>query len=584
MLELTTFQHIFSQSYLYLFTVILASAASLTSLTYGFYKFISSVHSYVFSPCFEVRPPWQVRKVFNFRMHSKPIQAHMKTLQLWIITSNSKSLSVFMSQRKNPTTQEKFCQSVLLELLDKNRSKDLQKLLDFLHSDLTDCQPLAEALAYIILVALDIDMDSSTCALDAMTRLLCTSRDSLIFDFVLMGLKDDHTQSLGVTTTNYSGYDQYKSFLQSPTPTMNKIELFFYKAPVIKYLVSSCKIFKDVDITPTMFRCLLERVRNEIQLMKADFLKIPTLPAISQDVLVYNPHRNKGFKVTPMNISFFYMGSYKSLYTNLETRLNQLKSGLDFSIRLQDCKPISSSPLISPYLSQIKDIYRSTISLFRNQEQTLFQFEQAFVISQICQNDIISTDCVKRKFSSLAYDAKGDKYIEQKDFQKLKTVVDRNLQLTINLEKAFKMSLESNCWNLKFKELCQSRIDEVKKVCEEHIKMCGELIALEIKLRPSFDDVTNCLKKQKEAVTKEEETAAIEVYIKAFDVFDKFLKDHDMTLDTFEGRKIKPIQKRDDTESMTTTKKIIQGMVNFVSDNLYKCKENNKKHVKTLGG
>lgn len=512
-------------------------------------------------------------------MHSKLIQAHMKTIQLWNITSNSKNLSVFMSQRKNPTTQEKFCQSVLLELLDKNRSKDLQKMLDFLHGDLTDCQPLAEALAYIILVALNICMDS-TCALDAMTRLLCTSPDSLIFDFVLVELKKDHTQSLGVTTTNYSGYDQYKSFLQSPTPTMYKIELFFHKIPVIKYLVSRCKIFKDTDITTTMFQCLLERVKNETQLMKADFLKIPTLPAISQDVLVYNPHRNSEFKVTPMNISFFYMGSYKSLYTNLETRLNQLKSGVDFSIKLQKCKSISSSPLISPYLSQIKDMYRSTILLFRNQEQTLFQFEQAFVISQMCQNDIISTDYVKRKFSSLAYDAKN-KYVKQDDLKELKAVVDRNLQLTLNLEKAFKMSFESNSWNFKFKDWCQSRIDEVKKVCEEHIVMCGELCAFEMKLKPSFDNVTNCLKNQKKAVTEVEKTAAIKDYSEAFYVFDKFLKEQNMTLDTFEGRKIVPIQKKNDTVSMATTKKIIQGMVNFVSDKLYRCKENNKKCVRT---
>lgn len=423
---------------------------------------MSKAVAYATRPHFEVNPPWQVKKAQRFKLYGPLFQQHIRTIQLWLHSSGSENLSVFASQRKTHTRKQHFCQSLLIELLDRDQSQRIKSMLDSLRND--SKLEFAEALSYVIMIALEIPV-TNTSTLEIFKNILYRSSDSLFFDFILMHLTD-HTRSLAVNTSGFTNFDRYKSILKSPTPRMNLLDRLSSRLPVGKHLFASYKIFKPNDIMPALLRCFVQRTAAETDRIRDEFLRIPFLAPLDPEILACsNNYDPTTFKVTPMNISDSYMRSYRDHYTNFQTHLGQLESGLDLCAHLQDSKPIASSPLISPHLTKMKQMYLLIFKLFRREERKLFQFERAFTVAKMCSHDIIGVRDMMQQFSKLAFIGR-ERSIERHELNNLERIVDKNMQLVSNLEKAFELSSSSVCPTLE--PLCQESILKAKKECGEY--------------------------------------------------------------------------------------------------------------------
>ncbi|KAG2234782.1 hypothetical protein INT48_000131 [Thamnidium elegans] len=541
-------------------TLTVASMFLISGLYYG----LNLTAAYVNRPRFQVHPTWQVRKVYRYKHYDQLIQQHTRTIQMWLVHSGSENLSAFESQRKVPTGEQNFCRSILVQLLEPDQSRDIKDLLHFLREDNKESQNLAEALAYVVLVALEIPMTYAG-TLEAFKTVLCKSSDSLLFDFILVSLKN-HDTDLAIKASRDLEFDQYTSFLESTAPCMNRLDVLFSKLPVFNYLFASYKIFKETDITPTLFRCFVQRIKIETDRIRAGYAEIPFLAPVDAAVIACNKNNYdpKKFKVTPMNISYTYMRSYKTHYTSLQTQLGQLKYGLDFCKDLQDRKSIASSPLISPQLVKIKQMYLSTFKLYRKEEETLFQFEKAFVVARLCSNDIICVEDMCLQFSEMAFIGR-DRFIERHEMDKLNKVVDKNMQLILNLEKAFELSRSGACAT--FEQLCLSRMDDIRNECREYVVMYNKMRDVWDSLEPIIASIKGCLKLTELESKKES-------YVIALSGFSIFLYDNNMEiLQPFKSWCIVPIQDENDSKYQIITKKIIQGMVEFVSKHLYEIKK-----------
>lgn len=516
---------------------------------------MSKAVAYAIRPRFEVNPPWQVKKVQHFKLYDPLFQQHIRTIQLWLHSSGSENISVFVSQRKTHTCKQHFCQSLLIELLNRDQSQRIRNVLDSLRND--SKLEFAEALSYVIMIALEIPVTNAS-TLEIFKNILYRSSDSFFFDFILVHLTD-HTRSLAVNTSGFTGFDQYKSFLKSPTPRMNLLDKLSSKLPVGKHLFASYKIFKPNDITPALLRCFVQRTATETDRIRADFLSIPSLAPLDPEILdCSNNYDPTTFKVTPMNVSDSYMRSYRAHYTNLQTQLAQLESGLDLCAHLQDSKPIASSPLISPHLTKMKQMYLSIFQLFQREEKTLFQFERAFTVARMCSNDIIGVTDMRKQFSELAFIGR-DRSIERHELNNLIKIAYKSMQLISNLEKAFELSSSSVCPTLE--PLCQEIMRKVKKECEAHMFAYYRIENVRDALEELKVDIEDCFVKG---------LASDEYYDRILSRFTDLLQSNGMAfMEDFKSYHIRSLPSKNNSKDDIITRKIIRVMTEFVSKQFF---------------